>query len=165
MPEQRQIIVKPNAVTPKSKGTRNVANIKACFPASPIHSGDITDEERRELFNKLVQEETILNGMGVNSFNPNYLDAPDLEDVVTGGGGLPASPYSPNPSSPGPGSLNAADQPEYQGNIPDKDLRNNFGTGKGGLVSPAETSKEIAKQSTLGQFISGKSYQGSDGKA
>jgi len=165
MPEQRQIIVTPNAVTYKSKGTRNDVNIKSCFPNSPIHNGDITDDERRELFNKLVQENTIVNGMGINSFNPNYKGAPDLNNVITGGGGLPASPYSPNPSSPGPGSLNAADQPEYKGEIPDKDLRNNFGTGLGGLVSPADSSKEIAKQSTLGQFISGKSYLGSDGKS
>ena len=37
--------------------------------------------------------------------------------------------------------------------------------GMGGLVSPHETSKEIAKQGTLGSYISGRSYQGSDGKA
>ena len=45
------------------------------------------------------------------------------------------------------------------------EFNNEFGSGKGGLVSPAETSAEIAKQGTLGTYISGRSYQGSDGKA
>lgn len=165
MPEQRQIIVEPKSVTYRAKGTSNVGNLKSCFPSSPIHTGDISDDERRKAFNYLVQESTILNGNGINSFNPNYLDAPNLEEVVTGGGGLPSSPYTPNLTSPGPGSLNAADQPEYEGQLPDKELRNNFGTGNGGLVSPSTTSKEISKQTTLGSFISGKSYLGSDGRS
>ena len=40
-----------------------------------------------------------------------------------------------------------------------------FGSGKGGLVSPSETSAELSKQGTLGTYISGRSYKGSDGKA
>ena len=40
-----------------------------------------------------------------------------------------------------------------------------FGSGMGGLVSPSTTSAEISKQGTLGSYISGRSYQGSDGKA
>ena len=75
------------------------------------------------------------------------------------------APYIPNLTSPGPGSINAADMPEYAGELPDAEFNNEFGSGKGGLVSPAETSAEIAKQGTLGTYISGRSYQGSDGKA
>ena len=68
-------------------------------------------------------------------------------------------------TSPGPGSINAADQLEYNGELPNPEFNNEFGTGKGGLVSPSETSSELSKQGTLGTYISGRSYQGSDGKA
>ena len=105
-----------------------------------------------------------------NSFDRDYNGTtqnpvPNLEDVETGGGGLPASPFVPNLTSPGPGSVNAADMPEYAGELPDPQFNVEFGSGKGGLVSPSETSAEIAQQGTLGTYISGRSYQGSDGKA
>lgn len=170
MPEQRQTIVKTAVVLPKSKGTRKDENIRASFPQSPIHLGDLTDEERKRLFQELVLDGVVLNGHGLNSFDRDYKGSsqnpvPNLEDVETGGGGLPASPYVPNLTSPGPGSVNASDQPEYAGELPDPSFNVEWGTGKGGLVSPSETSAEIAKQGTLGNYISGRSYQGSDGKA
>ena len=72
----------------------------------------------------------------------------------------------PNPTSPGPGSLNAADKPAYTGTVPDQDFNVEFGSGKGGTVSPSETAKEISKQSVhLSSYISGRSYAGSDGQA
>ena len=33
-----------------------------------------------------------------------------------------------------------------------------------GTASPAESSKSISEQNLLGEYISGRSYQGSDGK-
>ena len=165
MAEQNSIIVKPLPTNNKSKGDRNEVNIQASFPGSPIHKGEITDAERKKLFQELVMDGTVLNGNGLNSFNRDYAGAPNLEEVETGGGGLPSSPYTPNLVSPGPGSVSAIDQIEYTGELPDKDLRNNFGAGKGGLVSPAETSNELSKTTILKSFISGRSYLGSDGKA
>jgi len=165
MPEQRSVIVKPLPANNKSKGDRKDVNLRASFPNSPIHNGELTDEERKKAFQELVLDGTVLNGHGINSFSRDYKDAPNLEEVETGGGGLPSTPYTPNLVSPGPGSVNAADQIEYTGELPEKEFRNNFGSGKGGLVSPSETSEELSKTSVLKAYISGKSYLGSDGKA
>ena len=48
--------------------------------------------------------------MTVGSFNLDYTNAPNLNNVDTGGGGLPATPFVPNPVSPGEGSVNPSDQ-------------------------------------------------------
>ena len=170
MPDQRQTIVQPAAAANKSKGARKDINLRAAFPDSPIFKGELTDEERRKLYQELALDGVVSNGHGVNTFDRDYKGTtqnpvPNLEDVQTGGGGLPSSPYIPNLTSPGPGSINAADMPEYAGELPDAEFNNEFGSGMGGLVSPSQTSAEISKQGTLGSYISGRSYQGSDGKA
>ena len=79
-----------------------------------------------------------------------------MNEVETGGGGLPASPYCPNPVSPGPGSLNAteqADPPEGFGQTPS----DTWGSGVGSQLQPSESS---AQQSggTLGDFVMGKAW-------
>jgi hypothetical protein len=170
MPDQKQTIV--NVVPPglASKGNRSDQRVKACFPESPIHKGEITDEERKKLFEELVKSGVVLNGKGISYFDRDFKGnsqnpVPNISEVETGGGGLPASPYVPNLTSPGPGSVNAADMPEYAGELPDPEMNVEFGSGQGGLVSPHETSPKIASQSVLGKYISGRSYQGSDGKA
>lgn len=99
-------------------------------------------------------------GYMFGSFDLNFSNTPDLETVAVGGEGLPASPYVPNPASPGPGSVQPSDQPEYTGNVPEKG--NEYGVGLG-AVSPSETSPKIATQ-TLGSYIMGRSYLGSDGR-
>lgn len=177
MPEQKQTIVQPTPPGNKAKGARNQSNLQSMFPSSPIYSGLISDEERKKAYQGLSLDGNVNDaadsagtsvpggpGHGVNTHDRDYLDAPDLSQVETGGGGLPSTPYTPNLTSPGPGSLNAADQPEFNGTLPDPENRSNFGSGLGGLVRPSETSKEISQQSTLQTYISGKSYLGSDGK-
>lgn len=165
MPEQRQIMLTTLPVPNKSKGARKELNLRNSFPDSPIFKNEITDDERKVFFQEKVLDATIIGGNGFNSVNLNYVDSPNLEEVETGGGGLPASPYMPNLTSPGPGSFNAADQPVFNGEIIDKNNRNNWGTGLGSVVSPSQTSKEIGKFSILKSYISGRSYQGSDGKS
>lgn len=170
MPEQRQTIVQPSPAASKSKGARRDNNLVASFPDSPMHSGELTDEERKKLYQELALDGIVLNGHGVNAYDRDFKGTsqnpvPNLADVETGGGGLPASPFVPNLTSPGPGSVNAADMPEYAGELPDPDFNVEFGSGMGGLVSPHKTSKEISQQGTLGSYISGRSYLGSDGKA
>ena len=177
MAEQRQTIVQPPPPPNKSKGARNQTNLQGMFPNSPIYSGDMTDEERKKTYQGLSLDGNVNDtgesagspvaggpGHGVNSHDRDYTAAPDMTQVETGGGGLPASPYVPNLTSPGPGSVNAADQPTYNGVLPDPENRSNFGSGLGGLAQPAETSKNISEQSTLESYISGKSYLGSDGQ-
>ena len=165
MAEQRQTIVRPSAPPLKDKGARRDQNLRASFPDSPIHKGELSDEERKKLYQELALDGTVVGGLGINSFNRDFENAPDLNEVETGAGGLPASPFVPNLASPGPGSVSAADLPEYNGELPDPEFNVEFGTGQGGLVSPKTTSQEISKQGTLGTYISGRSYQGSDGKA
>lgn len=169
MAEQKSILVEPLIVEEKVKGTRFDKNIKSSFSASPIHKKELTDAERFETFIKLTKG-VIQNGHGINSFDTRYLGndqnpLPNLEDVEVGGGGLPSTPYTPNLTSPGPGSLNAGNQPAYEGTFKDKENVSNFGSGMNGLTSPSQTSQKIAEQTTLGQYIMGRSYQGSDGKA
>ena len=170
MPEQRQTIVKTSVTTQKSKGTRKDQNLRAAFPNSPIFNGDLSDDERRKTYQELALDGVVVNGHGINSYDRDFKGTtkdpvPDLSEVETGGGGLPASPFVPNLTSPGPGSLNASDQPEFTGELPDPEFNVEFGSGLGGLISPAQTSAEISQQGTLGTYISGRSYQGSDGKA
>jgi len=170
MPDQRQTIVNTEVPSNKPKGARNDERVRAAFPDSPIYTGEMTDEERKKLFEKLVMTGVVLNGIGISYFDRDFKGndknpVPNLSEVETGGGGLPASPYVPNLASPGPGSVNAADQPEFAGELPNPDLNVEFGSGMGGLVSPHETSPKIASQTTLKSYISGRSYQGSDGKA
>ena len=178
MAEQKQTIIQPTAPSIKPKGARNQSNLQSMFPNSPMYNGDMSDTERRKSFQALALDGNVNDdvevagvqvpggqGNGINSHSREYTDAPDLNDVVTGGGGLPASPYMPNLTSPGPGSLNASDQPVYTGDLPDSENRSNFGSGLGGLAQPAETSNSIANQNILESYISGRSYIGSDGKA
>jgi len=164
MAEQPQTIVQPAAPADAPYGARNQENLAAIYPGSPILAGDLTDEERKEAFQAGALDGSVTNGLGFNSFDRDYASngAPDLADVETGGGGKPATPYVPNPSSPGPGSTSASDQPEFAGTIPDSGPE--YGSGLGGLESPKTTSQEIETQS-LGNYISGRSYAGSDGVA
>lgn len=162
MAEQPQTIVEPAIATDKPLGSRNDTNLQAAFAASPIHSGELTDDERKATYQVEALDGVVLNGLGLNSFNRDYdqNDPPDLAEVETGGGGLPATPYVPNLSSPGPGSVFASDQPPYTGEIDESSPE--FGSGLGGLTSPSETSKNMSSQ-TLGDYISGRSFDGSDG--
>lgn len=99
-------------------------------------------------------------GYMFGSFNLNFAGTPDLNTVAVGGEGLPASPYVPNPTSPGPGSVLPSDKPEYVGTLPTKG--DEYGSGLGAL-SPSESAPKIASQ-TIGFYLLGRSYLGSDGR-
>ncbi len=75
--------------------------------------------------------------------------APDYADVETGGGGLPASAWVPNPVSPGEG-MNPADQaaaPEGYGTIPNPQ----WGNGPGVVnMAPSHSSTRIKEGVTIG---------------
>ncbi len=104
----------------------------------------------------------VINDAGymLGTFDLHFPGTPDLATVETGGEGKPASPFVPNPASPGPGSVLPQDQPEYLGTVADKGEQ--FGSGLG-AVSPSETTSKIASQ-TIGSYILGRSYLGSDGR-
>jgi hypothetical protein len=167
-------LVEYSTVIAKSKGTSNTSNLKKLFAGSPIYKGEITDEERLEFYQAFLDLSNVdsdpLHKSGDYYGNPNYSmnyienGMPIMDDVATGGGGLPSTPYTPNASSPGPGSTSALDQPEFTGDVKDKVTINNFGTGLGGTVEPTVTAKNIAAQK-IGDYVSGRSYQGSDGNS
>jgi hypothetical protein len=94
------------------------------------------------------------------TYDLNFSSSPDLNTVETGGEGKPASAFVPNLTSPGPGSVYPSDQPEYVGTLPAKG--DEYGNGLG-AVSPSLTTPGIAKQ-TIGTYLMGRSYLGSDGK-
>ena len=72
MAEQKQTIVQPAAAPNKPKGARKDVNIKSAFPDSPLHKGEITDLERKKLYQALALDGTVVNGNGLNSFNRDF---------------------------------------------------------------------------------------------
>lgn len=165
MSEQPQIILEPPAASSSPLGSRNDSNLRSMFSASPIYTGDLSDLERKTYFENNALNGTVTSGNGLNSFNLDYEDAPNLEDVDLNTHNLP-SPFMPNPTSPGPGSVSPALKPAYNGEIPNMDSNIEFGSGLPGITSPAVTSEGIAGQSPLlSTLVPNRSYPGSDGQS
>jgi len=132
-------------VKERGMGSSDSASLVSAYGASPIHAGEINDQSIKELAQQLLID-GIVNDSGhtFGEFNRDYLDAPVIADVESGAGGLPASPYVPNPSSPGPGSLNPTDMPAPPDGF-GQEPGNQWGTGVGSKLSPDQSS---ASQST-----------------
>jgi len=154
MPSHKQNMVEA-VVTVADLGSADTTTIQASFPASPIYLGDLTDDGVTEQGQALLLDGEVNDaGHTFGVFERDYTEAPDYGDVEKGGGGLPASPWVPNPVSPGPGSMNPADQadpPDGFGQTPN----DQWGSGVGSQLTPAESS---AAQSTmtLGDYVMGK---------
>ena len=142
-------------VNERGFGKSDSASLVSAYGASPIHAGEINDESIKELAQTLLLD-GIVNDAGhtFGEFNRDYVDAPVIADVETGAGGLPGSPYVPNPSSPGPGSMNATDIPAPPDGF-GTEAGNQFGSGVGSQLGPDQSS---ASQSTavLNDFQLGK---------
>lgn len=164
----KQNLVEPTQIKTPGSGVANIGNLKKAFPNTPQYN-DYKDIAVKKLYEDLLNNASSDAGdidayYGLSGFSLNYNEnnPPKLEDVETGGGGLPATPFSPNITSPGPGSTNASAQPEYTGEVKNVESISNFGSGLGGLVSPSETSINMS-DTKLGSYLSGRSYQGSNG--
>tara|TARA_R110001592_G_scaffold188358_6_gene433595 strand:+ start:18476 stop:18949 length:474 start_codon:yes stop_codon:yes gene_type:complete len=135
----KQYMVETAEKTTRGMGTHDTASLMAAYPASPIHSGDINDQSVKELAQQLLMDGIVNDGGHTfGEFNRDYVDAPVMADVDVAGKNL-ASPYVPNPSSPGPGSMNASDigdAPEGFGQEP----TDQFGSGVGSQLSPDQSS-------------------------
>jgi len=153
MPSAPQIIVEI-PTTKKGldpRGSADTATLQAAFPASPIYKKELDDDERRDYYQKNILDGVNTKNIMFGTFNPNFVDAPDYSDVRTGGGGDPASPWVPNPVSPGAGTVN----PTKQGDPPP-----DFGVepndtpymGDGSKLSP-KTASELISGQTLGKLI------------
>jgi len=122
---QGGVTTNPKA-TSGGRGKSNTELLRAVFPQNPVGLGTLEDNGEvdsplRQHFQELCMDGVVPENAGEgpaqgwmapNEFNRDFVDAPDYNDVPTGGGGLPASPWVPNPVSPGEGSMNASDLPE-----------------------------------------------------
>lgn len=157
MPTHTQNMVE---ITPTeyAKGRSSTARLQGIYGSSPIYAGQVSDAELRALYQDDVLDAVINDGGHTfGTFDTAFVDAPNLEEVKTGGGGLPATPYVPNPTSPGEGSVLASDQaeaPEGFGENPN----DQWGSGVGHALQPKESSEKISGQK-LGDYIMGKSSQ------
>jgi hypothetical protein len=175
MASTKQQTVTSSKVESGGSGHRNDKNLKASFKDSPLYN-EYNDEAVENICKAALQgnggpginipdigvsEDGVINDSGYmfGLHDLNYTDAPNLDEVETGGAGLPATPFTPNISSPGAGSVHYADIPEYKGDLPE--AAQQFGSGLGGTVSPSVTSQGVSSQ-TLGDYVSGESYDGSD---
>ena len=155
MPTHKQGVVEIRGeISTKSLGKRDDNFLRAAFPGNPLL--ELSDDDVRADF-----EAKVLNGI-VNdaghtfgTFNRDYPDAPDLNEVETGGGGLPASPYVPNPVSPGEGSVDPRDQGEPPEGFGETPSSTPF-EGVGALENPKGTSERNARH-TLGDYKLGQS--------
>lgn len=152
MPSHTQTMVDVKEKSAASAlGKSNYIRVSAAFPASPIHSGELTDDSIKARFQELVLDgEVNDSGHTFGAFNRDYGDAPDISAVETGGGGLPASPYVPNPTSPGPGSMD----PTKQGEAPEgfgQEPSTQYGVGDG-IANPKATSEAISR-AKIGDYV------------
>jgi hypothetical protein len=156
------------------KGQRNQRNLTAVFPETPMYVNytntdaikSSLDVDGKEAGGLVTGTSTVVNDAGVWGFSSvslEFADAPNLAEVETGGAGLPATPFVPNITSPGEGNANnALAMPEYSGDpIP---RNSGYGSGLGSTTSPSRTSPQIGS-TTVGSYISGRSYGGSDGRS
>ena len=145
MPSHKQITVEPDENQTASGSKANRAALKSMFAAAPYFN-DYTKEAVQDLAQDLLMDGEV-NDMGhtFGTYNRDYVDAPDFADVATGGGGLPASPWVPNPASPTGGVNNVGSVPEAPdgyGTVP----ADNWGNGVGSQLSPKASSAAISSQ-------------------
>ena len=101
-------------ITDGSKGKSNTGALKSIF-ASPLsknsdEGADVSSPEnyKKWFLNNVLKGQTNGFNYGLGRVNMEFTDAPDLNDVETGGEGKPATPFVPNPTSPGEGIVSAA---------------------------------------------------------
>ena len=152
MPTHKQETVDP-PITERGLGAAASNDLKSMFATSPL--GDLSSDSIKEQYQKEVLDGEINDkGHTFGTYNPNYTDAPDMADVETGGGGAPASPFVPNPSSPGEGSVSPTDQPKAPDGFGTEPSATPF-AGVGSKLSPKDSSAAISNL-TLGDYGFGK---------
>ena len=156
MPTHKQITVEVPATT-RGNGSSDTQTLQKAFPASPIYSGELTDEVVRDQGQELLVDGAVNDGGHLfGEFDRDYTDSPNLEDVETGGGGKPGSPYAPNIASPGPGSHNPADIPDVGAEATAAARGAGSPFPGDGLESPDKSSKTTSEQK-IGSLKFGKS--------
>lgn len=150
--------------TNRGKGTSDTASLKTLFdsPVSEINPADY----KKSALNLLLKGELTENlqagatdrDFGVNATSESRRP-PTYDKVPTGAAGLPASPWVPNPASPGEGSSNPLDlpaAPDGYGTVPSNGLANIGGgssdvtqIGRDPLASSARSSKGLEEDALI----------------
>ena len=143
-----QITVEPDENQTAAGSKANRAALKQMFSTAPYHN-DYTKDSLKKLAQALLLDGEV-NDMGhtFGTVNRDYgaNGAPNYADVKTGGAGLPASPWVPNPASPvgGPNNVTSIPEaPDGYGTTP----ADNWGTGSSVVDrSPHASSAAISSQ-------------------
>lgn len=110
--KNRYLVAEPkNKDSIFDKGKSDTASLQKAFPNSPF--GELGDSANNVITQIFLERVTGLNNfpkeydvtLFPNGVDGNYGDAPNIDEVVTGGEGLPGSPYAPNIASPQPGTV------------------------------------------------------------
>lgn len=148
------------AKTTRDKGSatngvsrHDTESMQALYPNSPIHANRIDNASQKKILQDILDDEA-LEGGGIKA-NMQFGDAPDLSTVETGGGGLPASPFVPNPTSSPTG--NAVDQPKAPDNYGSEPTSQGYGDGPTADAAdrnPSVTSGKVARVAgTIGELV------------
>lgn len=130
----------------------NLSALKSAFPQSPVYlnvaDGGIDEEERQETFKNRVLDGEVLNGNGFPVYNRDFSQngAPDVPNITEDNAGNQLySPYIPNPTSPGVGSIDPNDKPMHSVEPPSPlDVADKqFGVGFSGVYNPLASAKAI----------------------
>jgi hypothetical protein len=155
----KQIMVEPPAdKMTGGLGKSDITVLQKSFPGSPVYrSADrLTDQVATEQYMNIVTNATVNDGGHTfGTVDLNYTGAPNLADVVVGGGGLPGSAYAPNIASPAEGQ-NPADIPESGVEATARVQGSGAPFSGDGLANPRDTSRVISGQ-TIGGLRLGKS--------
>ena len=151
-----QTTVEPAENQTRSGSKANRQALFSLFSSTPYYNGNGYDAAEVKRLGQLLLLDGEVNDMGhtFGVVNRDYDQggenerAPSYADVPTGGAGLPASAWVPNPSSPtggvnNVGSIPAA--PDEYGTTP----ADNWGNGVGSQLSPAESSAAISGQRAI----------------
>jgi hypothetical protein len=141
-------------------GKSSTNRLKKSFPGSPINLGKsdsiiaFNREGVRAWYTlNVIRGNRSDGGHSFGTFNMNYENAPKYEDVLTGGRGMPASPWVPNPTSPGDGNgVNPANQSEIQDQDYGREIPSTPFVGEGSNLSP-NTSSKITVTKSLRNFL------------
>ena len=147
--------IKPlQPVTPNMSNS-NVDALASAFPQSPMNlefsAGGINENERQLQFKKLVLDGEVINGNGIANYNRDFSKngAPDVPNITEDNAGKKLySPYIPNPTSPGVGSVDPNDKPMHTVPAPDPVAQGEkqFGVGFTGIFNPIASAEAIEDQ-------------------
>jgi hypothetical protein len=152
MANHRQITVEPadngSSAAGGDMGKANYAGLKQMFSTAPYFNEYDKDAVKALGQERLLDGEVNDSGHTFGTFNRDYSanNPPNYADVETGGGGLPASAWVPNPASPigGPNNVSSIPEaPEGYGTVP----ADNWGNGGTAVDrSPHASSAAISSQ-------------------